>query len=142
MNFACISGATDAAPQEDDEEEFSYEPKKVEEEGKEEVALPEEKNQEAKCPTVENKEKIVVEDENVYEVQIGDLKESPMEKDVTKVVMENKTYVVPKEEFLLQEYPLQSDCHCVIRLFNGEKDPKLKSFIVEKKDLTLVQDNE
>ena len=67
MNFACISGATDAATKEDDDEEFSYEPKKVEEEEREEVTNCEEKVQEEKCPTVEDEEKIVVEDDNVYE---------------------------------------------------------------------------
>merc|ERR1711879_815688 len=67
MNFACISGATDAATKEDEDEEFSYEPKKVEEEEREEVTNCEEKVQEEKCPTVEDEEKIVVEDDNVYE---------------------------------------------------------------------------
>ena len=67
MNFACISGVTDAASKEDDDEEFSYEPKKVEEEEIEEVKNCEEKVQEEKCPTVEDEEKIVVEDDNVYE---------------------------------------------------------------------------
>ena len=66
MNFACISGATDA-PQEDEDEEFSYEPKKVEETVKEEVTQCEEKIQEANFPTVEEDEVIVVKDENVYE---------------------------------------------------------------------------
>ena len=82
MNFACISGATDAAPQEDEDEEFSYEPKKVEEEGKEEVTQCEENIQEEKCPTVEDEEKIVVEDENVYEpVLVSDsiIQDSPEE---------------------------------------------------------------
>ena len=81
MNFACISGATEAASQEDEDEEF-YEPKKEEQEEIAKIPQCEEKRQEEKCPTVDDEEKIVVEDENVYEpvlVLESNVQDSPEE---------------------------------------------------------------
>ena len=66
-----------------------------------------------------------------YEIAIGTLKDSPKENKVMDVLIEGKTYVIPKKDILLEKYPLQSDVKCVIRNSKG----KVKKFIVEKKNL-------
>ena len=53
-----------------------------------------------------------------------------MENEVRIVLTENKTFAIPKDKFLINEYPLQDDIRFVTQR------PNDKIFVVEKKYLT------
>ena len=53
-----------------------------------------------------------------------------MENEVRIVRTESKTFVIPKDELLLDKYPLENDIRLVTR------KPNEKIFVVEKKYLT------
>ena len=73
---------------------------------------------------------------NVYEISTGILTDSPLEDEVIDVLIDDKTYVVPKEDFQPEKYPLRSNVACVIKCSNG--NGKSKAHVIEKKELTEI----
>ena len=97
--------------------------------------------------------------ENVFKTSIGTLKESPIDTSVLKVSIDDKTYIVPKNDLNLEQYPLDSDVSSVVKCSNDkdkcnfenlktkicctcchdETSPKTKTYIVRKEDLKRVE---
>ena len=76
----------------------------------------------------------------VYEVSIGTLKEAPMEKEVMDVLIKEKTYVVPIEDFQMEKFPLNSDVKFVLKPSKKIKQSEGKVFVIRKTDLTEVNE--
>ena len=101
------------------------------------------------------------EDPNIVsKIAIGTLKESPTDTAVLKVSIDGKSYIVPKNDINLQQYPLDSDVSSVVKCSNNkeksnfeslktkiccskcchdEAQPKIKTYIVRKEDLKRVE---
>ena len=96
----------------------------------------------------------------VSKIAIGTLKESPIDTAVLKVSIDGKTYVVPKNDLNLEQYPLDSDVSSVVKCSNDKEksnveilktkiccskcchdgtQPKIKTYIVRKEDLKRVE---
>jgi hypothetical protein len=98
--------------------------------------------------------------DNVFKTSIETLKESPIDTAVLKVSIDGKTYIVPKNDLNLEQYPLDSDVSSVVKFSNDKKksnfesfktkiccskcchdetQPKIKTYIVRKEDLKRVE---
>ena len=98
--------------------------------------------------------------DNVFKTSIETLKESPIDTAVLKVSIDGKTYIVPKNDLNLEQYPLDSDVSSVVKCSNDkekrnfeslktkiccskcchdETQPKIKTYIVRKEDLKRVE---
>ena len=70
---------------------------------------------------------------NVYEIPVGTLKEYPLEDEVIHVLVEDNTYIVPKDDLPLEKYPLDTDVKSVIKFSKDKMTPKI--YIVKKEEL-------
>ena len=98
--------------------------------------------------------------DNIFKTSIETLKESPIDTAVLKVSIDGKTYIVPKNDLNLEQYPLDSDVSYVFKCSNNEEksnfeslktkiccskcchdetQPKIKTYIVRKEDLERVE---
>ena len=76
---------------------------------------------------------------NVYEISTGMLTDSPLEDEVFDVLIDNKIYVVPKEDFQPEKYPLRSNVASVIKYSND--NGKNKVHVIEKKELNEITES-
>ena len=97
--------------------------------------------------------------DNVFKTSIETIKESPINIAVLKVSIDGKTYIVPKNDLNLEQYPLDSDVRSVVKCSNEKEKcnfenlktkicctcchdktpPKTKTYIVRKEDLKRVE---
>ena len=98
--------------------------------------------------------------DNVFKTSIETLKESPIDTAVLKVSIDSKTYIVPKNDLTLEQYPLDSDVTSVVKCSSDkeksnfeslkikiccskcchdETKSKIKTYIVRKEDLKRVE---
>ena len=78
---------------------------------------------------------------NVYKIPVGALKESPLKEEVILVLVEEKTYVVPKDDFPLEKYPLYTNVRSVIKCSKGKTASERNTYIVKKEDLNEKSKN-
>ena len=58
--------------------------------------------------------------DNIFKTSIETLKESPIDTAVLKVSIDGKTYIVPKNDLNLEQYPLDSDVSYVVKCSNDK----------------------
>ena len=76
---------------------------------------------------------------NIYEISTGILRDSPLEDEVMDVLIDKKTYVVPKVDFQPEKYPLRLNVVSVIKY--SDHNGKNKVHVIEKKELNEITES-
>jgi hypothetical protein len=75
--------------------------------------------------------------QDIYEIPQGTLKDSPLDSEVMKVLVDGKTFIVPTDDLDIKKYPQESETKTMIK-FSNEKDGCFKN--LKKKVSCRVED--
>ena len=63
---------------------------------------------------------------DIYEIPHGTLQNSPLEAEVVKILIEGKTFIVPKDDLDIEKYPQESETKTMVK-YSNEKDGCIKN---------------
>ena len=75
--------------------------------------------------------------QDIYEIPWGTLKDSPLDSKVVKVFVDRKTFIVPTDDLDIEKYPQESETKIMIKS-SKEKDSPFKN--LKKKVSCSVKD--